>query len=326
MDQFAALGSVALKLHMEMRNVFYLLLPVFFMGSIALVWFQNPVGSPDFLDKIKRALIAFLLIVGFSELTDAMLFVTTGIADKIDNMSGLEAVIQMASEKAHSYTVSPLTPVLAFDDLVIAGLSYLCWAILYFAHFIMIAIYHFSWVFLSIMAPLLLLFHVFSSQITLNLFKSMLEIASWRVVWSVLSAMLKSLPFGTWYAMDGNYLTIAVLNFVIALCMIGTPLIVHSLVNGSFTAMTTGLTAATATAMMAAPTKAMSALKFGRGVLGDFASFGRGVNSKLGQDGVSFAFGKDTPPPPPPRDVTPLPPQGLSQTRPPAMLPPPKQS
>ena len=297
MDQFAALGSVALKLHTEMRNIFYMLLPLFFMASLAVVWSQNPVGSPDFLDKIKRALIAVLLIVGFSEITDAMLAITTGIADHIDNMSGLDAVMQMASEKAHSYTVNPLTPILAFDDLIIAGLSYASYAILYCARFIMVAIYHFSWVFLSIIAPLLLLFHVFSSQITLNLFKSMAEVASWRVVWAILSVMLKALPFGTWYAMEGSYLTIIVLNFVIAICMIGTPLVVHSLVNGSFTSMTTGLTAVTATAMLSAPAKAFSVMKFGRGVLGDFASAGRGINSSLGQGSMSFGGGNQSSPP-----------------------------
>lgn len=299
MDQFAALGSVAYKVHMEMRNTYYLLLPVFFMLSVALVWFQNPAGGPEFLDKIKRAFIATLLLVGFAELTDIMLFVANGIADKIDNMSGIDAIMQMASEKAGSYTKSSMTPILAFDDLIIAGLSYLSYAVLYFARFIMVAIYHFSWVFLSIMAPLLLLFHVFTSQITLKLFISMTEIASWKIVWSVLSVMLKALPFGTWYAMDGNYLTIVVLNFVIAICMIGTPLVVHSLVSGSFTSMAGGLTGITAATMLAAPTKAIAAFKLGQGVLGNIGSFAKGANTKLGQGGGAIGFSQSPPTPPP---------------------------
>jgi hypothetical protein len=328
MDQFAALGSVALKLHMELRNVFYLLLPIFFMASVAMVWFENPVGSPDFLDKIKRAMIATLLLVGFSEITDVMLFLTNGIADRIDNMSGLDSVIQMASEKAHSYTVSPLTPILAFDDLMIAGISYLSYAVLYCARFIMVAIYHFSWVFLSIIAPVLLLFHLLTNQITKNLFRSMAEVASWRVVWSVLSVMLKALPFGTWYAMEGNYLTIVVLNFVIAICMVGTPLVVHSLVSGSFTSMASGLTGVTAAVMLAAPTKALAAAKFGRGVLGNLAGFGSGINSKLGQSGMSVnGFGKTTPPGPPPSPQNPPPrPPGLTLVKSPPPQPPPSKS
>ena len=319
MDQFAALGSVAYKVHMEMRNVFYLLLPVFFMLSIALVWFQNPTGGPDFLDKIKRVLIATLLIVGFAEITDVMLFIANGIADKIDNMSGFDAVMQMASEKAKSYSVSPMTPVLAFDDLMIAGLSYLSWAVMYCARYIMVAIYHFSWVFLSIIAPLLLLFHVFSSQITIKLFVSMAEIASWKIAWRILSVMLKALPFGTWYAMDGSYLTICVLNFVIAICMVGTPLVVHSLVSGSFTSMAGGLTGVTAATMLAAPAKAISAFQMGKGMLGNIGSFAQGVNSRFGQTGGGFGFSQNQQPPPM-RDVGPV----VISNPPTRTLPPPR--
>lgn len=313
MDQFAALGSVAFKLHTEMRNLYYLMLPVFFMASVGMVWIQNPVGGPDFIDKVKRAFIASLLLAGFAEITDAMLFLTNGIADKIDNMSGIDAVMQMASEKTHSYTISPMTPILAFDDMLMAVLSYASFAVLYFARFIMVAIYHFSWVFLSIMAPILLLFHVFSSTVTVNLFRAMFEVASWKVVWSVLSAMLKALPFGTWYAMDGNYLTIIVLNFVIAICMVGTPLLVRSLVGSGFTAMASGLTGATTALMLAAPAKALAVKGIAGQFLGDMHGFGRGLNSKLGQGGMSVGGApppppQNTPPPTPPSKVVSLPP------------------
>lgn len=326
MDQFAALGSVAFKLHNDMRDIYYMLLPVFFMASVVIVWLQNPTGSPEFIDKVKRAFVATLLLAGFTEITDAMLFITSGIAERIDNMSGLDAFLQMAGEKAHSYPQSSFSLVLAFDDLMMAVLSYCSFAILYCARYIMIAIYHFSWIFLSIMAPILLLFHLFSSQVTVNLFRSMFEIASWKVVWSVLSVMIKALPFGTWYAMQGNYLTITVMNFVIALCMVGTPLVVHSLFSGSFTAMAGGLSGATAAVMLAAPAKVLAAKSFLGGELGNLMSFGKHMNMKMGNAGMGFAAGGDPPPPPPTRDVGPrqitratihLPP-------PPPQLPPPK--
>lgn len=315
MDQFAALGSVAFKLHMEMRNLYYVLLPVFFMASLALVWIQNPTGGPDFLDKIKRACVATLLLAGFAEITDVMLFLTSGIAERIDNMSGLDAVMEMAAEKTKSYTLSPLTPILAFDDLIMAGLSYLSYAVLYCARFIMVAVYHFAWIFLTIMAPVLLLFHVFSTQITVNLFKSLFEVASWKVVWSVLSVMLKALPFGTWYAMEGNYLTIIVLNFVIAICMVMTPFVVRSLVGSGFSAMASGLGGLTTAAMLAAPAKAMALTKAGAGVVSDISGFGRMMNAKLGEG--SMTMGQGSSPPPPSMSSQPSMPMSHAQTPPP---------
>ena len=323
MDQFAALGSVAFKLHTEMRDLYYQLLPVFFMASVALVWIQNPVGGPDFLDKIKRAFVATLLLAGFAEITDVMLFLTNGIADKIDNMSGLDAFMRMASEKTHSYTASPITLVLAIDDLMMAVLSYASYAILYFARFIMVAIYNFSWVFLSIMAPILLLFHVFSSTITVNLFRSMFEIACWKVVWSVLSVMIKALPFGTWYAMDGYYFTIVVLNFVIAICMLGTPLVVRALVGSGFSAMAGGLTGATAALMLATPAKALAVKNIAGGVIGNLHGFGRTMNAKLGQGGMGIGGAKAMAPPPPSNATTQS--RSVSSSTPtPSMKPPPR--
>lgn len=335
MDQFAALGSVAFKVHNEMRTLYYLLLPIFFMASLVIVWLQHPSGSPEFMDKLKRAVIATLLLAGFAEITDAMLFITSGVAERIDNMSGLDAFLQMAGEKAQSYPQSTMSLVLAFDDLMMAVLSYCSFAVLYCARYIMVAIYHFSWIFLSIMAPILLLFHVFSSQVTINLFRSMMEIACWRVVWSVLSVMIKALPFGTWYAMDGNYLTITVMNFVIAICMVGTPLVVHSLFSGSFTAMAGGLSGATAAVMLAAPAKVLAAKKLLGGEMGNLMNFGRMMNMKMGNHGGGFSFGGGSPPPPPPPSVSnqltssgtmylPSPPQKqIGNSRPTLYLPPP---
>lgn len=267
MDQFALLGSVAVKLHNELRTLYYVLLPVFFALALVLAWFRHPQGGPDFIEAIKRAFVATLLLVGFSEITDVILFITNGLAAKINDMTGLDNMLKMAGEKARSYTLSPTSVVLAFNDLLVAVLAFLSYIVLYVARYITVAVYHFSWIFLSIIAPILLLFHLFTPKLTLNLFRSMIEVASWKVVWAVLSAMLAALPFGNAYMADGNYLTVIVLNFVIALCMLGTPLVVHSLVGGGLSSMTGALAPAVAGAMLAAPAKAASAFNVGREVL-----------------------------------------------------------
>jgi hypothetical protein len=273
MENFELLGALALKLHNEFRTLYYLLLPIFFSLALVFAWFRNPQGGPEFLDAIKRTCIATLLLVGFSEITDTILFIANGLAAKIDDMSGFDAIMKMAGEKAKGYTLSPTSVVLAFNDLLVSVIAALSYIILYVARYIMVAIYHFSWVFLSIIAPILLLFHVFSPKLTLNLFRSMIEIASWKVVWAVLSAMLTALPFGNAYMADGNYLTVIVLNFVIALCMLGTPLVVHALVGSGLSGMTGALGPAVAGAMLAAPAKAATLTNMGRGVLSNTAGF-----------------------------------------------------
>ena len=176
--------------------------------------------------------------------------------------------MQMAGEKARSYTMSTTSLLIGFNDLVIATLTFLSYFLLYFARYVMVAVYHFSWVFLSLIAPIVLLFHLFSPKMSLNLFKSLLEIASWKVVWAILSAMLAALPFGSAYASSGGYLTIIVMNFVIAIAMLATPVIVKSLVGSGFSSFASNLAPITAAAMMAAPARAMSAMKMGRAAVG----------------------------------------------------------
>jgi hypothetical protein len=281
MDQFALLGPLALKLHEEFRVLYYELLPIFFALSLVFAWFRHPQGGPDFIEAIKRAFVASLLMVGFAEITDAILFVTNGIATKIDDMTGFDALMNMAGEKAKSYTLSPTSVILAFNDLLVSSLAFLSYIILYIARYIMVALFHFSWIFLSIIAPLLLLFHLFSPKITLSLFRSMAEVASWKIVWAVLSAMLAALPFGNAYMADGNYLTVIVLNFVIALCMLGTPLVVHALVGSGLSSMTGALGPAVAATMLAGPTKGATIMKFGREVLTDTHGFAKNMVGKI---------------------------------------------
>ncbi|MBN8541186.1 MAG: hypothetical protein J0L82_12415 [Deltaproteobacteria bacterium] len=267
MENFELLGTLAQKLHAEMRSTYYLMLPIFFCLSLAVTWLKTPTGGPDFLEAVKRAFISTLLLAGFQEITDTILFVTSGLADKISDMQGLDMFMQMAGEKTRSYTVSSMSLLIGFNDLFVATLTFLSYVILYFSRFIMVAVYHFSWVFLSLIAPIVLLFHLFSPKITLNLFKSLIEVASWKVVWAVLSAMLAALPFGNAYASSGGYLTVIILNFVIAIAMLGTPLVVRSLVGSGFSSFASSLGPVTAGAMFAAPAKAVSAMTAGRSAL-----------------------------------------------------------
>lgn len=293
MDQFQLLGSVALRLHNELRTLYYVLLPIFFAIALAFAWFRNPQGGPDFIEAIKRAFIATLLLVGFAEVTDAILFVANGIAAKIDDMAGFDTLVKMAGEKTKGYTLSPTSVILAFNDLLVSALAFLSYVILYVARYIMVALFHFSWIFLSIIAPLMLLFHLFSPKITVNLFRSLVEVASWKIVWAILSAMLAALPFGNAYMADGNYLTVIVLNFVIALCMLGTPLVVHALVGNGLSSMTGALGPAVAATMLAAPTKAAAVTNFGRGVLTDTHGFTKHVATRV------FGGGSGSSPTPP---------------------------
>ena len=260
MPDFNLMGSLMRDLHQEFVRMYYLMLPVFFCLSIAITWLRSPGNSLDFVDVLKRAMISTLLLAAFPEISQAIIFVADGIAEKIDSMNTLDAVIQMAKEKSESYPAGSASILLGFNDLLMAVLTFLSFLILFIARYLMIAMYHFFWVFYMVSAPFLLLFNLFpaTGNITANLFRGMIEVACWKIVWAILGAMLASLAFGDAYKTEGAYVTIVVMNFVIAIAMLATPLFVKSLGSQGAQAMSSGIGQQAAAAIAAVPTKGMS--------------------------------------------------------------------
>lgn len=280
MPQFELLGTLARDLHQEFVNMYYLFLPVFFALAVAVAWFKSPTGSPEFLDIVKRAVVATILLAAFPDIANAILFVTEGVADKIDKLNSLDTLIRMAQEKSEGYSVSVTSMILQFNDLIIATLSFLSYLILYIARYLTIAMYHFFWIFFMISAPLLLLFNLFegTQQITKNLFKGMIEVACWKIVWAILGAMLAALSFGDAYRAEGSYLVLIVMNFVIAIAMLMTPSMVKSIVGGGVQSMSSAIGAASVAAMAAAPAKAATMAATSRNAISTAGNF---VNSKI---------------------------------------------
>lgn len=278
MPQFDLLGPLMNDLHREFVSMYYLLLPVFFMIAVALTWFKSPSGSPDFLDILKRAVVATLLLVAFPDISKAIIEIADSIAFKIDEVNGIDNILKMAEQKSDSYTMSASSLLLQFDDLIIASLSIFSYIILYIARYLTIAMYHFFWLFFMVTSPLLILFHMFegTSQITKNLFSGMIEVACWKIVWAILGAMLTALAFGDAYQAEGSYITLVVMNFVIASAMLMTPLLVKSLYAKGLTSMAGPIGAMAGGAIVAGPSwvaKAATAEKTSRAAIGSASSF-----------------------------------------------------
>ena len=225
------LGSLVRDLQHGMSQLFYLMLPVGILLSVIANYLKS--GNADYNDIIKRAFVASLLLTMFPEISNMILDVCDGIAAKLDNMSGLETFLRMAQERSHSYANSKNVLILKFDDLFMAALSFGSLAILLIARYITVALYYFYWTLLSILSPLMILCYLFpqTANVTTNLFKGLIEVACWKILWAVLSAMLRSVAFGDMYKTDGTYLTMIIMNFVIAIALLFTPMIVKSLIG-----------------------------------------------------------------------------------------------
>lgn len=265
MPDFGALDSLMLQLHAEFVRIYYLMLPIAFALAVALNWFRFPAGGPDFLDTLRRTIISTLLLAALPEISQAILFVADGIAERIDQARGLDAFMRLASERSQG-TTKMNSILLSAPNFILNILSYASYLLLYIARYLTIAMYHFYWLFYMVTSPLLLLLNLFpsTSQVTRNLFRSLIEISSWKIAWSILGAMLIATGFGEKYQSIDNYITLFVMNVVIAYSMLKTPALVSSLASGGAHAMAGEIGAAAGTMIaVTMPTKAAFAAKKG---------------------------------------------------------------
>ena len=254
--EFAVLGQLIQDLHGSITQLYYMALPVAILFAIVIGFLKS--GSPDYIDTLKRVVVACILLVAFPEISNAIVGICDGIAQRIDDMSGLDTFLKLAQQKSQSYSQASNVLLLKFNDLIIAILSFASFMLIYIARYLNIAMYYFFWVFLSVLSPIMILLYIFpkTSYITTNLFKGLIQVASWKIAWALLSAMLKSLSLGNIYQTEGSYVTLIILNFVIAIAMILTPMIVKSTIGEGTQAMAETLGAGAVASAVALPAKA----------------------------------------------------------------------
>lgn len=251
MVDFTQLSPLMRELHGECVKLYYMLLPVFFMLAVAIQWFKRSQGAVDFLDILKRTMISTLLLIAFPEITDAILSVTEGIASRIDSLSTLDKFMAVVQAKIDTYTFSKTSLILGINNLIVSIVTFLSFLVLFFARYFTVAIFHFFWMFLVVTAPLLLLFNIFAgtSQVTVALFRGLIEVACWKIVWAILGVMLASLSFSDMYMLEGAFANVTIMNLVIAIAMIATPLFVRSLAGSGVQSMGPLLAAASVAAV-----------------------------------------------------------------------------
>ena len=77
MPQLDLLGSLTRDLHQEFVRLYYLMLPVFFAIAVASAWFRAPGAGVDFVDTLRRAVVATLLLVAFPDISRAISWLQT---------------------------------------------------------------------------------------------------------------------------------------------------------------------------------------------------------------------------------------------------------
>lgn len=210
-----------------------MLLPLFLL-SVAFSYSTDLGVTGSILVRLKRLLLVALLLVAFPKIAEFCQVLGVEIAKSIDDMSGIDAVLDAASKKAESYSFDLQGLLNLGSDLIMGTLVVVSFLILVCARFLLLAFQHFYWFLLVALGPFLILGTLFdaASGITRGLFKNMLQVAAWPIIWSVLSAFLKVLPFNAAYSGVGEFVTVIVLNIIIAVALLFSPFLVSQLCEG----------------------------------------------------------------------------------------------
>ena len=233
-EEYDKLLPVARQIYEHTSHLSWQMMLPLFLVSIAMGYSTDLGISGAVLVRLKRLLLVAILLVAFPTIAEFAQVIGVEIARSIDDMTGIDMVLDAASKRADAYSLD-LNGILNLgSDLMIGVLVLVSFVILIVARFFLLAFQHFYWFLLVAIGPFLILGSLFeaSSGITKGLFKSMFQVACWPIIWSVLSAFLKALPFASTYAVEGNLLTVVTLNLIIAVALLFSPFIVSQLADG----------------------------------------------------------------------------------------------
>ena len=235
-EEYEKVLPVARMLYEHTSRLSWEMLLPLFLVSVALSYTADLGLTGVILTRLKRLVLVALLLVSFPMIAEFCQVLGVEIAKSIDNMAGIDMILQAASKRAESYSLSLQGLLNLGADFISGILVLLSFVILVVARFLLLAFQHFYWFLLIAIGPFMILGMLFdaSSGITKGLFKNMFQVASWPIIWSVLSAFLKALPFASAYSTDnpGGFITVITLNLIIAIALLFSPFIVSQLCEG----------------------------------------------------------------------------------------------
>jgi hypothetical protein len=233
-EEYEKLLPVARQIYEHTSRLSWEMLLPLFLVSVAFSYTTDLGITGAILTRLRRLVLVALLLVSFPMIAEFCQILGVEVAKSIDDMAGIDMVLEAASKRAEAYSFDLQGLLNLGSDLVMGALVLISFLILVVARFFLLAFQHFYWFLMVAIGPFLILGTLFESAsgITRGLFKNMIQVACWPVIWSVLSAFLKALPFAAAYTTEGGLVTVITLNLIIAVALLFSPFIVSQLCEG----------------------------------------------------------------------------------------------
>lgn len=261
-SDIAWLATEAKKIHEIFSGYFYLIVTVLMLLGIAIEYFKWPIGQvPNFGTLVGRALIAAILLHAYPEITNTIADVADSISGKLGDLNNFKLILDRMGDKLGELSWSWVS----VKETVMLLLSFLTFFILYISIYIADSFYIYVWVMLYVFSPLLIALYVLpiTAGATSGLFKSLIEVACWKIVWSVIATLLWSAALSQ-INQDGsqvNFLTAIGFNIILAGSLLLTPFVVHALAGGGLAQMGKDLSSLAVGGMTISPSRTIGVTK-----------------------------------------------------------------
>jgi hypothetical protein len=274
MTDLSWLAQEARNIHAVFESMFYGLAAVLVLIGVIAEYFKLPIGGMAFTPElIGRVLIAALLLHSYPEVTNTLSDVTDALASRIGDYNNFNIVTTRMKDKLDTMSWSWT----AVKDSIIMLFSFVTFFILYISVFITNAGVIYVWTILYVFSPILIAFFILpaTAGATKALYRSLIEVCMWKIVWATLAALLWSSALSDMNKTDINFLTVISFNLILALSLLATPIVVSALASKGMSSMASSAIGSAAMAATFSPTliakKGVSAgVTAGKGVASAF--------------------------------------------------------
>jgi hypothetical protein len=230
MVDIAWLSQEARSLHDLFQSLFYALIVTFMVLGVFVEYFRWPLGGvPAFSSLVGRALVAVIMLQGYSEATNLIRTVTDELANQIGGFNNIDLVVSRLSDRLGTMSMSWVS----VKETVSIGISYLSFFLLYFSKYVAEGLVLFTWVLCYVFSPILIALFTLpaTSGAAKGLFRTLFEVSIWKIVWSVLATLLWSSALTELNKpeADVNFVAVVSMNLALAGSLLLTPIIVHAL-------------------------------------------------------------------------------------------------
>ena len=242
----------AQALHSIFMSLFYTTITVLLLLGVVLEFFKIPLGIlPAFPQLLGRALVCGILLASYPEIANSIASIADGLAEKIGDLNTFTNVLGKAghviSKLSWSWT--------SIGDSFVFIVSYLSFCLLHVTVFFFDAAVAYAWVLLYVFSPLLIALFILpqTASATGALFRSLVEVSAWKVVWAVLGTLLWSTALRNFENIGDqtNFITVLTYTIMLSLSVICTPLVVRSLFNKGVSGLASTLGGAAGSAFLA---------------------------------------------------------------------------